>query len=139
AMQCSLSGDALWVLCRDPAVLAELPLDGLTVRRRIVLPALPDSFDLSRENQAAVALREQRNIVVASLATGAIDHVIPSGAEPSLLRFQWDGKRVLVGSTEERLLTILDVPTGRTVVRLPLPLAPREFCFKSDGGELFIS
>src|SRR5262249_6550645 len=26
-----------------------------------------------------------------------------------------------------------------TVTRLPLPLEPREFCFNSDGGQLFVS
>ena len=30
-------------------------------------------------------------------------------------------------------------PTGKTVVRLPLPLEPRHFCFTPDGGQLFIS
>ncbi len=139
AMQVSPSNDALWVLSRDPAELVELPFKTFRPARRIVLPAPGDSFDLSREKEAAIAICQDRSIAVASLATGKIQRVFPTGSEPSLVRFQGDGARVLVGSTVERLLSIFDVATGQAVVRLPLPLEPREFCFKSDGGQLFVS
>jgi DNA-binding beta-propeller fold protein YncE len=139
AMQCSPTNDALWVLSRDPAELVELPFDKFKPARRIALTAPGDAFDLSSEKQAAIAICQDRRIVLASLATGKIDRVIAAGSEPSLIRFQADGTRVLTGSTQERLLTIYDTATGATIVRLPLPLEPREFCFKSDGGELLVS
>jgi YVTN family beta-propeller protein len=44
-----------------------------------------------------------------------------------------------MGSPADRSLTIYDVPTGKTVVRLPLSIAPREFCFTADGGHLYVS
>jgi len=138
-MQISPSNDSLWVLSREPAELVELPFDKFQPARRIVLPAPGDAFDLSREKLAAVAMCQARSIALAALSTAKIDRVISTESEPSLVRFQGDGARVLVGSTSERLLTIFDVATGKTVVRLPLPLEPREFCFKSDGGQLFIS
>ena len=47
--------DALWVLCREPAALVEIPLDSLRPRRRIPLPGPPDDFDISGQ-RAAVAL-----------------------------------------------------------------------------------
>jgi DNA-binding beta-propeller fold protein YncE len=139
AMQCSPANDALWVLSRDPAQLVELPFDKFKPARRIALPAPGDAFDLSREKQAAVAICENRSIVLASLANSKIERVISAESDPSLVRFERDGARVLVGSTPERLLTIFDVATGQTIVRLPLPLEPREFCFNSDGGQLFVS
>jgi DNA-binding beta-propeller fold protein YncE len=76
---------------------------------------------------------------MASLTSAAIERTIAAGAEPSIVRFQSDGKQLLAGSRPDRNVTIFDVATGRTVVRLPLPLEPRHFCFTPDGGQLFIS
>ena len=138
-MQVSPRGDALWVLYHDPAALVEVPLDSLRPTRRIRLSEPPDGFDLSRENQAAIASRQDRRIVIASLTSAAIERTIAAGAEPSIVRFQADGKQLIAGSRPERSVTIFDVSTGKTVVRLPLPLEPRHFCFTPDGGQLFIS
>jgi|SRR5271157_385125 len=139
-MRVSPRGDALWVLYRDPAALVELPLGSLRPARRIRLSAPPDDFDLSSENQAAIASRQDRSIVMASLTTAAIERTIAAGAEPSIVRFQLDGKQLIAGSRTERSVIIFDVGTGKTVVRLPLPLEPRHFCFTPpDGGQLFIS
>lgn len=139
AMQLAPSGDALWVLYQDPAALVELPFANLQPARRIRLSSLPDSFDLSRENRAAIGSRQNRNIVVASLASAAIERTIEAGAEPSLLRFQGDGRQILAGSRPERSLGIFETASGKVVVRLPLPLEPRHFCFNVDGGQLFVS
>jgi DNA-binding beta-propeller fold protein YncE len=138
-MQVSPRGDALWVLYRDPAALVEVPFDSLRPARRIRLSAPPDGFDLSRDNQAAIASRQDRRIAIASLTDAAIERTIAAGAEPSIVRFQSDGKQLIAGSRPERSVTIFDVSTGKTVVRLPLPLEPRHFCFTPDGGQLFIS
>ncbi len=138
-MQVSPGGDALWVLYREPAALVEVPLDSLRPARRIRLAAPPDGFDLSSENRAAIASRQDRGIVMASLTSAAIERTIAAGAEPSIVRFQSDGKQLLAGSRPDRNVTIFDVATGKTVVRLPLPLEPRHFCFTPDGGQLFIS
>jgi DNA-binding beta-propeller fold protein YncE len=37
------------------------------------------------------------------------------------------------------MLTVLEVPSGRTVVHLPLAVRPDNFCFHPDGGQLFIT
>jgi YVTN family beta-propeller protein len=139
-MQISPGGDSLWVLYRDPAALVEVPLNSLRPARRIRLAAPPDDFDLSSENRAAIASRQDRSIVMASLTSAAIERTIAAGAEPSIVRFQLNGKQLIAGSRPERSVTIFDVATGKTVVRLPLPLEPRHFCFTPpDGGQLFIS
>ena len=46
---------------------------------------------------------------------------------------------MLVGSRLDRSLTILDTDSARTVVRLRLPVEPANFCFNSDGGQLFVT
>jgi DNA-binding beta-propeller fold protein YncE len=77
---------------------------------------------------------------MASLTSAAIERTIAAGTEPSIVRFQLNGKQLIAGSRPERCVVVFDVPTGKTVVRLPLPLEPRHFCFTHDnGGQLFIS
>ena len=132
--------DVLWVLSRDPAALVEIPLDSLRPARRIRLAAPPDSFHLCRESDlAAIASRRDASVVLVSLTRASIDRSIAAAAEPSLVEFRPDGRHLLVGSAPGRSLTIYDVPTGKTVVTLPLPLAPQHFCFDTSEGQLFVS
>jgi DNA-binding beta-propeller fold protein YncE len=144
AMQVSPTGNALWVLYRDPAVLVELPLDSFKPGRRIRLSAPPDSFDLVQDGRrqvplAAVASRQDHSIALLSLGKAAIERTITAGDEPSLVCFQSDGAQLIAGSWRERTATIFETATGKTVVRLPLPLGPRQFCTSGDGGQVFIT
>jgi len=143
ALRFSAAGDALWALCRDPSALVEIALDGLRPARRIPLPAPPDGFEVSIDGRAAVASLQARCISIASLPRGVVERTIATGAEPSVLRFQPDGRQLIAGSAPQRSLTIFDVPTGKTIVRLPLPIAPRHFCFDvvdgAEGGQLFVT
>ena len=143
-MQLSPAGDALWVLYRDPAALIELPLDSLRPGRRIRLPSPPEAFDLVLHNRrqipvAAIVSRESRTVAMASLGSALIERTIMAEDEPSLVTLQWDGGQVIVGSRQGRSATIFETATGKTVVRLPLPLAPRQFCTSGDGGQIFIT
>ena len=143
AMQVSASGDSLWVLYRDPPSLVELPFSSLKPRRPIRLPWAPDTFDLCRVEGkpplAAVAGRHDSAIAVVSLPSASIQKVAAAGVEPSLLRFRSDGLQLLAGSETGRSLNIFDTASLKSVVRLPLPMAPRHFCFNDNQGQLFIS
>jgi DNA-binding beta-propeller fold protein YncE len=143
-MKLAPAGDALWVLYRDPAALVEIPLETLKPGRRIHLPSSPDAFDLVLHAQrqvslAAVASRQNHTIVLASLKDGAIERTITAGDEPSMVRFQSDGVQVIAGSWRDKSVTIFETGAGKTVVRLPLPLSPRQFCTSADGGQIFIT
>ena len=133
------SAAALWILCRDPAELVELPFDTLRPRRRIRLGSRPDGFDLSNTNYAAIASYQDRSITVASLERSAVERVIPTRDEPSLLRFQNDGAQIVAGSHPDRALTIFNTASGKTVVRLPVGIAPRNFCPDNTGGQLYVT
>ena len=139
SMAVAAGNNALWVLYRDPAELVELPFDSLRPRRRIRLASPPDGFDLSRTNYAAIASYQDRSITVASLDRGAIDRVIAARDEPSLLHFQQDGAQIIAGSHPDRAITIFNTASGKTVVRLPLAIAPRNFCPDSTGGQLYVT
>ncbi len=135
SMRISRAGDALWVLYRDPAALVEIPFDTLRPARRIRLASPPDDFDLSREaDDACILTRRDRTLAIASLSQATVSRTIHCATEPSLARFRLDGRQLIAGSYPDRSLTFYDVPTGKTVVRLPLAVAPKEFCFTNDGN-----
>jgi DNA-binding beta-propeller fold protein YncE len=138
-MLLSPAKDALWVLYRDPAMLVELPLHSFSPKRRVHLPAVPEAFDLSSRNQAAISSTQARSITLISMDNARIERTVAAGVAPSLVRFQSDGRQLVVGSRAERSLSIFETAGGRVVVRLPLPIEPRNFCTKPDGGELFVT
>ncbi|HEY1242639.1 MAG TPA: beta-propeller fold lactonase family protein [Bryobacteraceae bacterium] len=134
-----LAGESLWILARNPAALVQISLDSFQPRHRVHLSAIPEDFDLSQDGRAAIVCPRDRTVIMASLDRAAVERTIRIPAEPTSVCFQLDGKQILVGSRPDRSITIFDVPTGRTIVRLPLPLEPRRFCFNSDGGQLFLT
>ncbi|HUP03344.1 MAG TPA: YncE family protein [Bryobacteraceae bacterium] len=138
-MQLSAKDDALWVLYREPAALVQFPLGSFRPARRIALASAPDSFDLSADGRAAVVSRKARSIALVSLDHGAVERAIPCADEPALVQFRADGEVIIAGFPNSRSLGIYDVATGKTVVRLPLPVAPRHFGVSPDGGQLFVT
>ena len=139
-MRVSPDGKTLWVLYRDPARLVELSLDTLRPGRQVHLPAPCDDFDLSRSaDEACMISRSSSVVALASLATGDISRTIAAPVEPSIARFRFDGKQLITGSHADRSLTIYDTASGKTVVRLPISVAPRNFCFTELGGQLYIT
>ncbi len=138
-MKLALAADALWVLARDPACLVEIPMDSLRPRLPIRLADPADDFDLSRDGRAAVVSRQARTLTLVDLAGSNVERTIPTGAEPTGVCFQWDGKQILAASRADRSVTIFEAASGKKVVRLPLPFEPRRFCFNSDGGQLFLT
>lgn len=140
SMRLSRNGDSLWVLLRDPAALVQVPIGSLHPERRIQLAAPPDAFELSRETaDACILTRSARTLAIASLQQANVTRTIVSSVEPSLVSFRSDGRHLIAGSQAARSVTIYDTSSGRTVVTLPLGLAPRHFCTTRDGGQLYIT
>jgi DNA-binding beta-propeller fold protein YncE len=128
---------AVWVLATDPPGLVEIPLESARAGRRIAIPAA-DTFTLDKLGHAAAANWRDHSISLVSLNEGRIARTVVTNSEPSLLHYRWDGQTLLTGNRPESSLTVLDVATGKTMVRLPLALAPRNFCSNADDW-LFIS
>jgi YVTN family beta-propeller protein len=137
AMRLAADGKSLWVL--QARALVRLEGSRLRAVESIPLPGVAGDFDLTRDGRAAVGFREERRLALVRLGTRMIEHLIDAGCEPSLVRFQGDAKRVLVGSRADRSLTIFDADSGRTTVRLPLPMEPANCCFNADGGQMFVT
>lgn len=139
-MRISRDGRALWVLYRDLPGLIEIPFDSLRPGRRIRLSAPPDDFDLAREtDDGCVVSGRSRSLTLVSLAKAATTRTIVAPVELSIARFRKDGRQIIAGSQTDRSLTIYDTASGRTVVRLPISVAPRNFCFTDDGGQLYVT
>jgi YVTN family beta-propeller protein len=135
-MRLSPDGQSLWVL--QPRALVRMD-ERLRIIQTIKLPGTAEDFDVSLDGRAAISFGEDRRVAMVRLQTGAIEHTVAVETQPSGVRFQADGKQVLVGSRADRCLTILNTASARTVVRLRLPVEPANFCFNSDGGQLFVT
>jgi YVTN family beta-propeller protein len=139
-MRVARTGDALWVLYRDPAGLVEIPFDTMRQTRRVPLASPPDDFDIGRTtDDVCIAGRANHTISIGSLSQAAVSRTIETAAEPSLVRLRKDGKQIIAGSQPDRSVTIYDTAIGKTVVRLPISVAPRNFCFTDDGGQLYVT
>jgi YVTN family beta-propeller protein len=139
SMRLAPGGDGLWVLYREPAALVEFPLDTFEARRRIRLTAPPDDFDLSRDRRAAIAARSTGAVLIASLEHSSIERTVAAGMDPTIVRFQQKGAQIVAGSRSDRSITMMDVLTGKVVVRLPMPIEPNRFCFSQGEGQLFMT
>jgi YVTN family beta-propeller protein len=138
-MRLAPDGQAIWVLSSQPKQLARLSLDSFRVDARIALPAEPVDFDVSGDGEwAGISFGESGAAGLVDLRRG-ICSFFPLGKKLSLVRFRKDGRQLLVGNAEDRALSILDAPSGRVVVHLPLAVRPDYFCFSADRGQLFIT
>jgi DNA-binding beta-propeller fold protein YncE len=128
----------LYVLYRNPRALIAIDIDDLREAWRIALPLDPADFDIDPEGNAVVSFGEAGKL-------GYVDHekrrltLIAAGQPLGCTRFRPDGRAILTAAPRDRALVIHDVATRRLVVRLPLALEPRHFCFSADLGQLFIT
>jgi DNA-binding beta-propeller fold protein YncE len=134
SMQASPSGDEIWVL--TPGALVEVPLKTMQPGRRIRLDSPAHSFDLYG-NRALFA--QARQVTLASIETAAVERTVQTPGEPSLIAFRKDGRHFFAASRTDRSFDIFESATGKTVVRLPLPVAPTRMTVKPDGGQVFVS
>lgn len=137
SMRLTPDGSFLWVLQTRALVCFET--GSMRAVASIALPGTAGGFDLSADGRAAVSFPADHRLAVVRLHTRAIEHLIDAGCEPSLVRFQSDGKQVLAGSRTDHSLTIFDTASGRTAVRLPLPVEPANACFDAAGGQMFVT
>ena len=139
-MQLTPNADAVWVLSPEAKRLTRVPLAGFDADARIPLKLEPTGFDLSRYfNKAAVSHGPEGSVTLVDLDTLSAGPPHRIGKQAGVIRFRHDGRQVLVGSAAERLVSVIDTESRRLVVQLPLAVEPRHFCFKRDGGQLFIS
>lgn len=136
-MRLGAGGGNLWIL--QPAALISIPLDTFRPALRIRLPHAAADYDISRQGDfAAVTFQEGTRAGMADLAAGKLE-LFETGMTPGIVRFQFDGRQLIAGGRGEPRLALFHCATLRKTVELPLPVAPRNFCFNYDGGQLFLT
>lgn len=140
SMRLSPDVSALWVLCSQPAQLVRVPLESMREEARVPLPLEPVDFDLSAGgNLCAVSYGEHGAVTMFPLAGHRAGRSVPIGGKAGIARFRSDGRYLIAANVADRIISILETPTGRVVTHLPLAIQPERFCFKADGGQLFVS
>jgi DNA-binding beta-propeller fold protein YncE len=141
SMRLSPDGRSLWVLGREPRALLRVPLDSFRTAARINLAHEPGGFELDSRpegHMAGVSFLNDGTVALCNLASNSAASPLAVGPRARVAGFRKDGA-ILVAASADRVMTMLEVASGKTVVRLPLPLEPANFCFLGDGGQLFVS
>ena len=139
SMRLNHDAGAVWVLCREPRELVRVELGSFRTDARISLPANANDFDLAPGGgSAVVSFADDGMFGLVDLANRRCK-VFDLGRRPSMARFRSDGRQVLVTAADDARLSIADAKSGRIIVHLPLAVTARNLCFKSDGGQLFIT
>lgn len=149
-MRLSPAGSELFVLCRKPKQLVAVTLDPFQVAWSAPLPDDPADFDISPDgNTIAISSGAGQSITFVDLPSRQVFAPLRTSGELGLVRFQpthgdaaraqSDSKQVIAANVGERMLSIFDVPRRRLMVNLPLSVRPDHLCFKSDGGQLFVT
>ncbi len=120
-----------WFIRVNPVTLA--------TEWQLGIPEPGASFTISQDSSYAAIVSNQGRIMMLDLNQRRIVwqwRVTESGGP---VRFLKNGSLLLAGGKAEQKLSILDTLTGKPVVELPLSISPEHFCFKQDGGQLFIT
>ena len=113
--------------------------DTLRPTKQLTLPAEPVAFALAQREPWAIILYEQAPPTLIDRRQPSIVAKIDLPHRATIARFQANGKALLFGAREARMLSIYELPSRQLLTHLPLALEPERFCFKPDGGQLFIT
>jgi YVTN family beta-propeller protein len=97
------------------------------------------SFALSPSTPHAVLSGHAGRITVVDLGERRFLWQRKLTNSPGPVRFFKNGSLLLIGDRAGRRMLVVETMTGETVVDLPLGLGPENFCFKQDGGQLFVT
>ena len=141
AMRLASDESALWVASSDPPQLVRLGLEQFQADVRIQLPAPPADLDLTADGQLGAVSHGAAGLVsLLDLKAGRVRQTVPVGEDMGTVRFsRTDSKTVLVADVGRRIVSVLEASTGAVITNLAMALKPEHFCFKSDGGELFVT
>ena len=149
-MRMAPGGEALYVLCQKPRQLVRVAVNPLRIDWALPLSDDPTDFDVSPDGTTvAISSGVGCSITFVDIANHRAFSPLRTAGEIGLVRFQpphgnaaraqSDSRQLIGANVSERMLSIYDVPRRRLVVNLPLAVRPDHLCFKSDGGQLFVT
>jgi YVTN family beta-propeller protein len=129
-------GKRVWVLNKSPNTLVAVDLASFREVAKVHLPGTPASFDFHGKI-CAVSLPAPGAIAI--VENERVSRTIATGLSLEMICFRTDGVVVMAGDPQGQMLAVADPASGQLLVKLPLPLKPRRYCYNSDGGQLFIT
>lgn len=135
-------GDAIYALLRSPRKLVRVRLDSFSVDWELPLPAgaaEPVDFDLSPYLGLAAVSFSNGTVSLVDLAARQLRKSLPVETDLGAVRFQSDGKALIIADKTNRSLHVFDSRQEKRVTELPLAVRPDNLCFSSDGGQLFVT
>jgi YVTN family beta-propeller protein len=149
-MRLAAQGDALYVLCQKPRQLVRVALDPLRIDWTLPLADAPADFDISPdETTLAISSGAGCSITFVDVVNRSAFAPMRTTGEIGLVRFQppqndaarrqSDSRQLIGANVSQRMLSIYDVPRRRLMVNLPLAVRPDHLCFKTDGGQVFVT
>lgn len=139
AITMALAADerTLYVLAREPRSLVAVDLDSFKPAWKLALPDEPVGLAISPDRKTA-AVSSAQAVHLVDLAARRLSAPLGQG-DYGPVQFHDEGKTLLAGNRGERLLSAYSVAAQRLITHLPLAVRPDRFCFKHDGGELFVT
>jgi DNA-binding beta-propeller fold protein YncE len=134
----SATGEHLVGISGTTRELVHAEANSLNVVHRYRLAGTPFDLDLATPDLAAISTGETGVVELFHLSSRQRRQYQFPGPIGSL-RFRTDGELILVANAHGRSLTALSVPDLKVVAELPLAMEPKNLCFNSDGGQLFIT
>lgn len=139
-MRLAPAGDALYVLSPSERALWRVNLSTLETAGKISLGEGAGFLELAAEAQvAAVSYPERGHVALIDLDAHRVLRTVSTGRRVGPVGMLKNGRLLLAGDPERRQIAIVETLSGRTVVELPIPIKPERFCFKRDGGQMFVT
>lgn len=129
----------LWVSVSAPPSLVKLPLREFVPRSRYPLPTAPVSFDAANWEARLAASLAGGGVALVNHAGPGETKVLRGSERFGLVRFRSDGKQFLAANHTERSISVIRAADSVALVDLPIAMEARNFCFKPDGGQLFVT
>jgi len=129
-------GKRVWILNKSPNTLVAVDLATFKTGARVKLPGGAASVDFHGK-MGAVSLPAQGAIAI--IEGDKISRTVATGIAPEMILFRQNGETIMAADPEGQMLAIADPVSGQLIVKLPLPMKPRRYCSKSDGGELYVT
>jgi YVTN family beta-propeller protein len=136
-MALAVDEQTLYILARDPQLLVAVALDSFKIDWKLLLPDEPVGMALSPDGKTA-AVSSSKAVYLVDLESRSLSAPLGQG-DYGPVQFLNDSKTLVAGNRGERLLSAYSVAARRLITHLPLSVRPDRFCFKRDGGQLFVT
>lgn len=134
----------IWVAVEDRPSLVRVERQDLRANHRVELPAVPVSFDVAPwETRLAASLQGDGlrggGLAVVNDPGLRSATLLREGEQFGLVRSRSDGRQFLAANHTMQGLSIVRASDAVPVVDLEVAMEATHFCFKPDGGQLFVT